>query len=220
MTTQGRQDCGQDGRADASTIREEHDREPVLVELGLDALDDEDDDGLVQLRVELPHHPFASVDTLWAEAITDAKPKGCYLVRSIPRYAFGLSWGDIVSTIPGKDGESRLVHAVVRRGGHETVRVTFLHRVPRPRRLELLDELADLGVSYEGSPMQTIAIDVPPRADVDGLMLCLGQWRAEGLADIETCEPRVAGSFDAAAAPEADAALRAMTGRRRRRRRL
>lgn len=205
------------GQGTAATCHEEHDREPVLVELGL--CDDDDDDDLVELRVELPHHPHASVDTLWAEPIPDAKPRGCYVVRSIPRHAFGLSWGDIVSTLPGQDAEPPKVHAVVRRSGHETLRVTFLHRVTKSQRIELLDELSEYGVSYEGSPMRTIAIDVPPIADTDGLMLCLGKWRANGWADIETCEPRVAGSFDDAVAPEADAAIRAMTGRGRRRRR-
>lgn len=172
--------------------------------------DDDDEDALIAVKVALPHHAAACSETLWCDRVGD-EASGQYLVRSIPQYAYGLNWGDVIEAAPANNDEAALtVVRVVSPGGHRTLRVTFLRRMLPRERAPALDELRDFGLSYEGSPMQTVAVDVPPSADYDAALTHLRALAAEGRLHLETGEARAPGSFDDAPAADAAAAMQSM----------
>ncbi|MBL4686273.1 MAG: DUF4265 domain-containing protein [Nannocystaceae bacterium] len=174
-----------------------------------DLFTDDDDDELVELKVALPNHALASTESLWGDGIPSEE--GHYVLRCIPLFAYGLNWGDVVqASLSSHDRPTLGIDRVVRRSGHETVRLTFL-RNTRPReRGPMLETLCEFGLSYEGSPAQTIAIDVPPRADFRAVMTLLRCWSDEGRCYFETGDARAEGSFDDAPAEDAAAAMQAM----------
>lgn len=176
-----------------------------MVAVNLDPELDDDDDDLVALRVELPHHPAASSELLWGES----RGPQTFALRCIPQYAYGLSWGDVVTTQTREDGQ-HIVTALASASGHQTLRLTFLRRT-RPRdRLPMLDALRPFGVSYEGSPSGPVAIDVPPSSDIEPVIAQLIAWQDEGLLYCETCEARSESGFDDVEAADAEDAMERM----------
>ena len=179
--------------------------------------DDDDDDGFVELRVALPNHAEASVELLWAEALGDDE----YVLRATPVFAYGLNRGDRVrASAPTKAGMAPSIDAVVAAGGHRTLRVTFLRSTLPRLRLPMMDALREFGVSYEGSLMRPLAVDVPVNADYRGAVAQLKQWSTQGRLHFTTCEARVVGSFDEAPDQDTPAAIAALRERRRRSRRM
>lgn len=169
----------------------------------------DDDDELVELNVALPNHALASAESLWGDSIVGED--GHYVLRCIPLFAYGLNWGDVVLVSPSSDDRPTLsIDQVVRRSGHETVRLTFLRSTLPRDRGPMLETLCEFGLSYEGSPAQTIAVDVPPRADFRAVITLLRRWSEEGRCYFETGDARADGSFDDAPAEEAAAAMQAM----------
>jgi hypothetical protein len=56
-----------------------------------------------------------------------------------------------------------------------------------------------LGGTYERGTKRLVAIDVPPGADFDAMLVILDRCEAAGELSFETCEARETGSFDDAA---------------------
>lgn len=76
------------------------------------------------------------------------------------------------------------------------MRVRFADEVARDERLRLLATLQELNVTFEGVNAIHFALDLPPATSEDTVVARLELWLAEGWAEYETCEARVAGSFD------------------------
>jgi hypothetical protein len=137
-------------------------------------------------------------ESMWAKPIEG----DLYAIRNLPFFAFGLNFGDIVLA-PDMAG-IREVQTVVRPSGHRTLRLVFGEHVTQPEQRLYLDALQKLGGTYERGTKRLVAIDVPPGADFDAMLVTLDRCEAAGELSYETCEARVTGSFDDAA--QADAA--------------
>jgi hypothetical protein len=72
-------------------------------------------------------------------------------------------------------------------------------------RIDRLNSLADLHVSYEGCNPRYFALDLEPEASMNAVRDRLDAWEAEEVLEYETCEARQPGSFDAQPS-DADAA--------------
>ena len=68
--------------------------------------------------------------------------------------------------------------------------------VTEPRAVELLRSLEDKLVSLEGATKFCFALDLEPEADIAQVRQILDEWQCQGWIEYETCEARVAGSFD------------------------
>lgn len=88
------------------------------------------------------------------------------------------------------------VFAVVRRSGHQTLRVFFDEATDEYERIRTLDDLARFGVTYEGCSPRYFALDVPPERSVAELRAHLERLGQEHILEYETTEARVPGSFD------------------------
>lgn len=67
--------------------------------------------------------------------------------------------------------------------------------------LAYLRSLADLNVGFERAMGRYVALDLEPGADIDAVRDRLDAAVADGVLEYETCEARVAGSFDDAPEP-------------------
>ncbi len=91
---------------------------------------------------------------------------------------------------------------VVERSGNRTIRIFFQEDVEEEERLPRLRSLSPLHVSFERCSARYFVLDLEPEADIEGVRERLVMWEREGVANYETCEARVPGSFDDA--PSAD----------------
>jgi hypothetical protein len=122
-----------------------------------------------------------SSETVWAEKVGD----GRYRLRSVPFYAKGLSFGDVVSTRT-RDGKE-VVHGVSLHSGHPTYRAF----VKAPVEIGSSDfdrawrPIQELGATYERATDHLIAIDVPSSADLDAVYALLESGEAAGVWNFE-----------------------------------
>jgi hypothetical protein len=139
---------------------------------------------LAAIVVELPNHWAGQrTENLWARRTGD----GLHQLVAVPFFAYALNYGDVVRASP-------IVHEVVRRSGHTTLRVVFRRDdEPRARRIALLSEL---GVSFESWDGAFFALDVAPDGDVDAVLDRLEWLEKRDILGFETCEARARGSFD------------------------
>lgn len=132
-------------------------------------------------------------ESMWAKEIEG----DLFAIRNLPFFAFGLNFGDIV--LAPQIAGLREVQAVVRPSGHRTLRLVFGDHVTQPEQRLFLDALQKLGGTYERGTKRLVAIDVPPVADFDAMLVTLDRCEAAGELTFETCEARAPGSFDDAA---------------------
>lgn len=152
----------------------------------------DDSEALTKVHIDLPNHWAAGGESIWAHPLGE----DLYELRNVPFYAYDLNYLDVVRATSDGPALKPEVREVVRRSGHRTLRVVFEKEVPEERRLELLDGLARLRVSYEGATRIYFALDLEPGADEAAVREQLDASEQEGLLAYETCEPRRPGSFD------------------------
>lgn len=120
--------------------------------------------GLAKITYRFPldaWHGYAT-ETLWAQQAGEAT----YRLRSVPFYARGLSYDDIVVAQP--EGDALVFSHVSLHGGHSTYR-TFLADgvdVDSSAFREYWAPLAKLGCTFEQATNRLLAIDVSPNADI------------------------------------------------------
>lgn len=148
-------------------------------------------EGLVRVVVQTPNHWYLPAESMWARPVG----RGRCQLENIPFLAYDLNLGDVVRTRPAEDSLPEVVE-VVKRSGNQTFRVIFDSKLPVKKRLAALAALKPLSVRYEGWDETYFALNVsePDRyADVERALVALGK---QGVLSYETCEARVAGSFD------------------------
>lgn len=151
-----------------------------------------EDEKLTKVHVDLPNHWATSGESVWACDLGG----DIYEIRNVPFYAYDLNFRDVVEAVAESPDLKPEVRRVVRRSGNRTMRIFFNEDTTPERRRELLETLKPLLVSYEGATERLFALDIEPGADLAVIRAELDVWEREGWAEYETCEARVAGSFD------------------------
>ena len=101
------------------------------------------------------------------ENILVEKKKGrVYRVRTIPFWAYNLSFGDLVECRPDEDGEGLFIKRVTKKSGNRTVRVAFQGKggVSCPEGVKLRRHLKGHKLAYEVFKPAMVAINVPSAA--------------------------------------------------------
>ncbi len=98
------------------------------------------------------------VETLWAFDLGG----NLYQLDNTPWYQYGVSWKDLIEAVPESEGELPLFKRVVEKSGYRTLRVAL----EEPAKDVFLDEIKQLGCSFEGANRRYIAIDIPPGIDL------------------------------------------------------
>lgn len=122
-----------------------------------------------------------STEIVWGEKVGDKR----YRLRSVPFYAKGLSFGDIVNTITRNGSE--VVTGVSLRGGHSTYRVfvTAPNSIGSPEFDRVWLPITAYGCTYERASQHLMAIDVPPSADMNEVYALLQSGELTGVWEFE-----------------------------------
>jgi hypothetical protein len=125
-------------------------------------------------------------ETLWAEPIEKTASSTIFRLRNSPFFAEGVSFLDVISAKPGRDGDGLEFAGVIERSGHST----YLILAPADSTDfgENWKVLEDLGCSYESKTLtrksgeeMLYAVDVPPEADIDAVYESLGHGERNGV---------------------------------------
>lgn len=157
----------------------------------------ESEEKLTKVWVDLPNHWACGGESMWASPLGD----NLYELRNVPFYAYDLNYGDVVRTVAESPEHKTEIQKVVRRSGHETLRIVFMDGSTVTQRTGILDRLTEIGCSWEGANESFYALDLSPETDIDAVRDYLETF-SEDVVGYETCEACVEGSFDAA--PEVD----------------
>lgn len=116
-------------------------------------------------------------ERLWATGLGGDR----YRIDNVPLYAYGLSYGDIVTA--RSDGDLLTFTGVVGQGGNSTYRVLLRPGHGRPDFERYWARLEPLGCFYESTsdPENVFAISVPADADVALVYRILEEGAAEGI---------------------------------------
>lgn len=134
----------------------------------------------VFLKLEIiDGYPPVSMESVWAEK----KGENKYRIKNIPFYSKEICLDDEVSTSIGDDNEL-LFNAVVSDEGNSTVRVIFYSHDESVPRL-IMDDIANMGCSWEGMSKKFFAINVPKHVDFDLVVGFLEEKSNVGELDYE-----------------------------------
>ena len=122
-----------------------------------------------------------TAERLWATELGD----GHYRIDNAPLYAYGVSYGDIVSAEP-HEGRLRF-KSVLGQGGNSTYRILLRPPHGRPSFERYWARIEPLGCFYESSrdPEDVFSISVPADADVAAVYAILEAGAAEGVWHFE-----------------------------------
>jgi Domain of unknown function (DUF4265) len=123
---------------------------------------------------------------LWGEPLGS----GRYRLESIPFFAYGLSHGDVVRA--AGEGDMPRLEQVERKSGHRTLRIALGDEwdLERAEIHRFLDELLEMGCTYEAMPPKIVALDVPPELDVAAVIGRLQILFRDGVLMWEWADPR------------------------------
>jgi uncharacterized protein DUF4265 len=149
-------------------------------------------EALTKVHIDLPNHWHLKGEAIWAQDLGD----DLYEIRNVPFCAYGLNYLDVVrATADGPDLKPE-IQEVVRRSGHRTLRIMFKEGLSEDAQARSLADLASLDTSYERFDDRYVCLDVHPTADYGVVRDHLDEMERASVLDYETCEERVAGSFD------------------------
>jgi len=151
---------------------------------------------MTKVHVDLPNHWATGGESFWATDLGGDR----YRLENVPFYAYDLNFHDVVEAKPASPDLKPSVLRVLDRSGHRTMRVFFHKDVPEETRLARLETLNELHASFERCNRRYFAVDLEPAADAEAIERRFQEWIDAGIAEYETCEARIAGSFDDAPA--------------------
>ena len=116
----------------------------------------------VEIEFRIEDGDNVNVETLWAIKIGD----NLYELDNSPFFAYNVSWKDVIEALPGSDGRLEF-KKVVKKSGHKTIRVIFDPPVNQSAASKkILDDMVEMGCSFEGANPAYIAVDIPPAVDL------------------------------------------------------
>jgi hypothetical protein len=151
-----------------------------------------DSEQLTKVYVDLPNHWWMTGESLWARALGD----DLYQLENVPFCAYGLNFGDVVLAVSEDESKKPQVRSVVRRSGHNTLRISFCDKLSEEEQKTIIAQLETMGGELERANSQFLSIDIPPVKDYDHIRSYLDAQEASGALEYETCEEKVPGSFD------------------------
>ena len=150
------------------------------------------EESLVKIHIDLPHHWAIGGESMWAEDLGNDR----YRICNVPFHAYGLNYKDIVIAKPQSNGQIPEIIEVVERSGNETLRLYFNESISREEQVKILDEVCEIGASYERADGVFVAIDIDHHGKYGEVYDHLQNLEDDEKLSFETCEMRILGSFD------------------------
>jgi Domain of unknown function (DUF4265) len=108
------------------------------------------------------------VENIWLKRV-----KGnTFEVRTIPFWAYNLSFGDKVEAAPDEDGDGLFINRVVEKGGNRTVRIAFntASGLSTAEAVKLRKYLDERGLEYEIFEPTMLAVNIPSEREYEQLV--------------------------------------------------
>jgi hypothetical protein len=132
----------------------------------------EEPNAKILFRVESDDDDSTYVETLWAYNLGD----DMFRLDNFPYYAYGVSWHDVVYAPHDPDEQRATFKHVVSKSGNRTIRIIFEKPVENGNESqELLDNLVEIGCSFERANTRFIAVNIPPLVDLGEVVEILDQ---------------------------------------------
>jgi hypothetical protein len=147
---------------------------------------------LEKVYVDLPNHWAVGGESMWAKPLEN----NLYEIHNTPFYSYGLNYLDIVKVDSSDETKKPLVLEVLKASGHLTIRIIFNKEINKNSQLPILDELKNLKIDFERVNDNYVALDIEPSGDYDAVLKRLTELQQDEILEYETCESRVANSFD------------------------
>jgi hypothetical protein len=140
-----------------------------------------DNENRVKIKIPLPENDPSGGEAEWVWA--DRVGESTFVVRNVPTFVFGLSYGD---TVRAKSEDGVLVFdAVVQRGGHSTYRVYAKSSRKSPELAAVLQILERMHCDIEPATDKIVALDVLPEADIYEVYRVLEEAERAGIVQFE-----------------------------------
>lgn len=147
---------------------------------------------LVKIVVELDNAAVGG-ESLWAKPLGD----NLFELRNTPWCAYNLHFGDVVRAIAPDESKKPLVQEVVRRSGHQTLRVVFEDSVRRERQDEIFAPIREWKASWERANSCYVAVDVLPEGNFDEVFSYFAELETNGELTFENgTQPEYPGFSD------------------------
>ena len=125
--------------------------------------------------------PFGGFESFWATPLEG----GLYRLENNPFLSYGVSYHDLVETVPSKDGMFPVVSRVRAKSGNRTIRAHLKEGFETDKGKKICAVINELGSQYEGANKKILSINVPPSCDLETLCKAL----EEHGADFEYVDP-------------------------------
>jgi hypothetical protein len=136
---------------------------------------------MVKVKIALPPNDPSSAEAEWVWA--DPEGNNTFVIRNIPTFATGLSYGDTVRARIEHD--IPVFEEVVGRGGHSTYRIYSKSDRRSPEVMTVLQALATLRCDTEGATDKIVGVDVLPEADIYAVYKILEDAEEAGILEFE-----------------------------------
>lgn len=144
----------------------------------------------IKIRVDLPRHSEVSGESLWADIVKD----NYYEIKNIPVFAYGINYMDVVEVVDNSDGVKEVLR-VVKRSGHQTVRIRFIDKKTEEENYQRLLNIKGEGVGSEKWNSNMYALNVTPERDYDKFLDELDLLERQKILEYEAAG-EWEGSFD------------------------
>jgi Domain of unknown function (DUF4265) len=136
---------------------------------------------MTKIKIPLPPNDPSGGDSesVWA----DSGQNGTFILRNVPIFAKGLSYGDTVKT-KTEDGIP-VFEDVVQRGGHSTYRIYSKSDRQSPEVLDVLRTLKKLHCDIEPATDKIVGLDVLPGADIYEVYRVLDDAEQAGILEFQ-----------------------------------
>ncbi len=152
----------------------------------------ENKEGLEKVHIDLPNHWAMDGESMWATPLGN----DLYKLENVPFYAYGLNFHDIVRATRDSEESFLEIRELIEPSQHRTFRVFFKDHIDRTEQEEILETLRELTISYERCNDFYFSLDMQPEGNYQEVFDRLCELEEKEYLGFETCEERVAGSFD------------------------
>ena len=136
---------------------------------------------MVKVKIPLPENDPSGGEAEWVWA--DRAGDDTFLLRNIPTFVYGLSYGD---TVRAKEEDGVLVFGgVVQRGGHSTYRAYAKSDRKSPEVMAVLQTLEKMHCDIEPATNKIVGLDVLPEADIYQVYRVLEEAERAGILEFE-----------------------------------
>ncbi len=107
-----------------------------------------------------------NIETLWAVALGN----NLFRLDNRPFYAYDVSWQDVIEATEEAEDFYEFVR-VVEKSGNRTLRIIFQNFSGKDEQgKQILNDIKNLGCSYEGANSKFISITIPSTVDFDAVV--------------------------------------------------